>query len=97
MLVVLVLGIERRTDDLFRRNALDLLRVGANEVLPAAGHDVGPVAVVAQILHYLQHWLVRHLRIKFVEAGMLCRLARFVSNLTISLLQRDGKLPNARL
>ena len=53
LLVVLVLGSESRTNDLLWRNAVHLLRVGANEVLPAAGHDVGFVAVVAQITHAL--------------------------------------------
>lgn len=58
LIFVFVFGRERRTDNLFRRDAVNLLWVGSDEVLPAAGHNIGFVAVVVQIARDLQHRLV---------------------------------------
>ena len=70
-LVIGVLRLKRGADDLFRRDAIDLLGIDADEVLSAAGNDVGLVAVGAQILHRLQHRLINQVGVRTVPALVL--------------------------
>ena len=71
--VVSECGIERRSYDLFGRDAVGLISVHANELLPASSDDVGLVAIGAQILHHLEHGLID----KFGEWPMPSRVACF--------------------
>ena len=48
-------------DHLLDRDVVDRLGVGADELLAAAGDDVGAEAVVAQVVHHLEHRLVDEL------------------------------------
>ncbi len=66
--VELVPGVEGRADDLLRRDAVDVLGVGAHEVLPGARDDVRLEAAEAQEVHRLEHRLVDELRVGTVPA-----------------------------
>ena len=61
-------------DHLLGRDAVDLLGVDAHEVLAAAGHDVGLVAVVAQVAKHFEHRLIGQLGVGPVPARMPGRL-----------------------
>ena len=49
--VILIANASGGSDDLLGRDAVDALRIDADEVLPAAGHDVGLEAVGPQMGH----------------------------------------------
>jgi hypothetical protein len=61
-IVLSVLGLKSRADDVFRRNAVRVLRIRADEALPASSDNVGLVAIGAEIVHDVQHRLVHHSR-----------------------------------
>ena len=46
-MVVAVPEVERRTYDVIDRNAVDPIRVSADEVLPASGNDVNLITIGA--------------------------------------------------
>ena len=73
-LAVAVFRSARGADHLLGRDAVDLLGIDAHEVLAAAGHDVGLVAVVAQVAQHFEHRLVGELGVGTVPARMLGRL-----------------------
>src|SRR4029077_5919537 len=54
--------------DLFWRDAVDLRRIDAHEVLTAAGDDVRLETVCAQVLKYLQHRLIHQVRVPAMPA-----------------------------
>ena len=57
--------------DLLGRDAVDVLRIGPDELLPAAGDDVGAEAVGAQVVHHLEHRLVDELGHRYAEDRVL--------------------------
>ena len=63
---------EHGPDHLLGRNAVDPLGIGADEILAAAGHDEGPVAVGAQIFEQLDLRLID----EFGERPLPARIAR---------------------
>ena len=75
----LVLGADARADHLLGRDAVDVLGVDPDELLAAAGDDVGAEAVGAQVVHHLEHRLVDELGESRSEARVL-RLRRPVGD-----------------
>ena len=62
---------EHGSDHLLGRNAIDPLGIGADEILAAAGHDIGAVAVGAQIFEQLDLRLID----EFGERPLPARIA----------------------
>src|SRR5476649_1893527 len=67
------LGLDRRADDLFRWNAIDLFDPGPHELDATARHDERLEAVAPQIGQQLDHRLVDEFGIGPLEFRMLCR------------------------
>ena len=65
-------------DHLLGRDAIDPLRIDADEILAAAGDDVGLVAVVAQVLQHFEHRLIDQFGVRPVPARMLGRRQPFL-------------------
>ena len=58
-------------DHLLGRDAVGLLRIGADEVLPTSGNNIGLLAIVAKVLQHLLHRLVGELRVWPLPARIL--------------------------
>ena len=65
--------LDRRADDLLRRNAVDALGPRAHELDAAARDDEGLEAVGAQVGQQLEHRLVDQLGVRPLEARIACR------------------------